>query len=662
MPCRLPFDGATSKEKSREDNALDREDKPSLGGRLQPLVAGVLAFALLLAGLWPISSWIRQRGLADLANRSGHVLTLVVETLHGELAKYKSTPFLLAHNPRMTRIVTGVASQEEVAAANAELSRLAQVTDASDIYLMNTTGTTIATSNFDLPRSFMGQNFSYRPYFIEAMKGRLGQYFALGTTSGERGYYFAHPIFEGRYVVGVAVVKIQVGKIEAAWRASDHEIMVVDDDGVVFLSSQPGWVMRTLAPLSDEVRARIAEHRRYDGHTLLGLDMDLGKAEAGIGTLVKLATPSPTPSAGETLAERAGRTVARAQPAKLPYLMQSRAMADAGWTVHIFARTAAVTRQTNTALALILATLTALGLAAFALYQRRRRVSERMQLQASINAELERRVAERTDALTRANLLLEEEVSERRRAERELRQTQSDLVQASKLAALGQMSAGLSHELNQPLAAIRSYAENARKFLARERFDTADANLGLIGDLTERMARIIRHLRTFARKEPTTVRPTLVARAIEDSLALLQRKISDAGAHVSLDIADHSMLAIAGEVRLQQVIVNLVCNALDAVKDGPMRNIDITAREEDGAIVIIVSDSGPGIAQEDLANVFDPFFTTKDVGEGLGLGLSISYGIVQQFGGEIVARNHNAGGAAFEIRLRSALTATETAA
>jgi len=626
-----------------------------------PVVLAALVLALLLAvAVWSVAQWTQARAMTDLAQSSRHVLTLVTETLSGELAKHQSTPLLLSHNPRLIRIVTGTAGPEEIDAANLELARLASVTAASDIYLMNTSGTTIAASNYDLPRSFVGQNFSYRPYFIDAMKGRLGRYFALGTTSGERGYYFAHPIFEGRYVVGVAVVKIQLGQLEAAWRAADHEIMVVDEDGVIFLSSRPQWVLRTLSPLSETARQRIAEQRRYDDRILQPLSLDIKPAEGGVGHLITLEQPVLATDTGVAPSETGQE--AKKSRSVTSYLALSRVMPEAGWTVHILANTRAVTRQVSAAIALMLATGAALTLAAIAVYQRRRRVAERMQIQAAANTELERRVALRTDELTRANRQLEEEVAERRRAENELRHAQSELVQAGKLAALGQLSAGLSHELNQPLAAIRSYADNARKFLARERYETTDANLGLIVELTERMARIIRHLRTYARKEPTTVRPTPVIRAIEESLALLQRRIADTGARVDIVAADTEIYAIAGEVRLQQIMVNLVTNALDAMAASDVREISVTVTEDVHAVVITVADSGPGIAPESLSSVFDPFFTTKEVGAGLGLGLSITYGIVQQFGGMISARNSDAGGAVFEVRLLPAKAKSETAA
>ena len=582
----------------------------------------LLAYGLTL---WLAADLTRKRALTDLSERNSHVLSLVAETLRGELAKHQSTPFLIAHNPEMSRVVTGAAAPEEIRRANESLERWAKATDALDIYLVNSAGTTVAASNFAGPRAFIGQNFSYRPYFQEAMKGRLGRYFAVGTTSGERGYYFAHPIFEGRSVVGAAVVKLQVGHLEAAWRGADQDIIVVDADGIVFLSSNPSRLLHTIAPLSDEARRRIADERRYDGAPLPPLDITSRRELAGTAELLEMRND---PAKGGTL------------PVPQEMMLQSRTMPDAGWTVLILSSTAPVARQVFAALAFAAITLTALLLAAANIHLRRRRLNERLQMQESAKAELERRVAERTEELVRA---------------------QSELIQASKLAALGQMSAGLSHELNQPLAAIRSYSDNARVFLERGRTDIVGSNLSAIGELTSRMARIIRHLRTYARKEPTTMGPTSVNRAIDDAIGLLQRRIDEAEVDVTIDLP-RDLTVIGGEVRLQQVFVNLIGNAIDAMGASPRRAIRISGRDIEDRAILTVTDSGPGIAPENLASVFDPFFTTKDVGAGLGLGLSITYGIIKQFGGSITARNAPGGGAEFEIVLVPATATLESAA
>lgn len=626
-PARPRDDGPRRpSNRDNEETSLPEPRPPTARLRWRALAAGTLLVLALAAALWLTADVTRSRAFADLAERNGHVLSLVSESLRGELAKHESTPFLIAHNPEMARVVIGSASPEELRRANEALERWAKATGALDIYLLNSAGTTVAASNFASPRSFIGQNFSYRPYFMQAQKGRVGRYFAVGTTSGERGYYFANPIFDGRYVVGAVVVKMQVGHLEDGWRTTDHDIVVVDDDGIVFLSSVPNRLLRPMAPLSAQARQRIDAERRYDGAALVPLDVSGTSELPGIGRLIRLREADD--AAAPALSEQ-------------EYLVQSRAMPNAGWTVMILARTSRIGGQVLAAVAFAATTLVALLLAAANLHLRRRRLHERLDLQETVKTELERRVAERTDALVRA---------------------QSELVQASKLAALGQMSAGLSHELNQPLAAIRSYSDNARVFLERGRADTVAANLAAIGELTQRMARIIRHLRTYARKEPTSMGPTDVARAVEEAVGLLQRRIEDEAVSVSIELPEQGLTVIGGEVRLQQVFVNLIANAIDAMRQSPRREITIRGREQAGRAVVTVSDTGPGIAAEHLASVFDPFFTTKEVGAGLGLGLSITYGIVKQFGGAISARNTPAGGAEFEIVLNAVGASLEHAA
>jgi two-component system C4-dicarboxylate transport sensor histidine kinase DctB len=296
--------------------------------------------------------------------------------------------------------------------------------------------------------------------------------------------------------------------------------------------------------------------------------------------------------------------------------------------------------------------MVSLTLSAAIVHQRRRRISERIAMQEAAKGQLEQRVEQRTAELVEANKRLTAEIQDRQRAEEELRRTQSELVQATKLAALGQMSAGLSHELNQPLAAIETYADNARAFLERGDFKTASGNLSSISNLIHRMARIIRNLRTYARNEPVLTRPTSLRGAVENALTLLQQRIENANVTVHYDPHALDLAVVGGNVRLQQVFVNLLSNAIDALSDQGERSIWISSRREDGGkLCIAIRDSGPGIPPEHLKNVFDPFYSTKDVGKGTGLGLSITFGIIKQFGGTIDAANHPDGGAEFCIRL-----------
>lgn len=606
------------------------------------LLAGAL---VCLAGLWPVSHWAETRALTQLQESSAQTLSLVTEAVRGALVKHESTPSLLARNPALLRSLDGNATQQEIQSVNEELAYFAQQTGAHDIYLMNASGTTVAASNWALPRSFVGRNFDYRPYFQQAMKGEAARYFALGTTSKERGYYFAYPIRSGGAVAGVAVTKVDVAAIEKAWRKTpDYEIRVIDGDGVIFLSSNPKWVLKTVAPLVPEALRRIAGHRRYDGRPLTLLASTTEHRD-DIGDIVTIWDDTA------------------AQSKKAPatrFLVQHANMPTAGWSVQVLARMEGVASYVNWAQASFLITIVALSLAGLNISLRRRRLRDHFALQANIRAQLEHRVVERTSELQAANVLLSAEVEERRRTEAELLRTQAELVHAGKLAALGQMSAGLSHELNQPLAAIRSYAENGRVFQERGQHDIVKRNLSAIAELTERMARIIRHLRTYARKAPVTLEPACAAKAIREAMTLIGARLGDVTVH--LDLPPGEVLVIGGTVRLQQVFVNLFNNAIDAMKTSPRRELDVALIPRGENIIVRVRDTGPGIPAEDLPSVFDPFFTTKPVGEGLGLGLSISYGIIKQFGGCIEAHNHEDGGAVFTVRLKAAKTNIGTAA
>jgi two-component system C4-dicarboxylate transport sensor histidine kinase DctB len=300
---------------------------------------------------------------------------------------------------------------------------------------------------------------------------------------------------------------------------------------------------------------------------------------------------------------------------------------------------------------LVLAILLA-GLVAAVYLQRRARLVERLAAQAATQDLLERRVAERTADLDRAIDRLQSEVEERRATEAALRRTQAELVQAGKLAALGQMSAALSHEFNQPLAAVKSYAENAATFLDRGRADEARQNITLISTMADRMAAISKHLRNFARRPMEAVGPVRLAEVLDDALALMAARL--AGTEVEVPDPGPDLWVTGGHVRLQQVLVNLLSNALDAMERQPDKRIRIGIETAGQEVRLSVRDSGSGLDPEVIPQIFDPFFSTKGPGKGLGLGLSISYNIVRDFGGLLGAANHPEGGAVFTLTLKRA--------
>ena len=603
----------------------------------RPWQAVAVAAALSAAIAWLAHGWSERIFLEETRERARAALDVYTQGLDGALRKYEVVPALLARRAEVLDLFRHHGDGRAVARANRLTEEVNRTADAEDVYFMAPDGMTFAASNWAAERPFVGKNFSYRPYFRDAMAGKLGRYFALGTTSNKRGYYFAYPVRDGEEALGAVVVKMNVDRIEQALASGKDEVIVTDANGVVFIASKPDWRFKTLGPLSPEALAEIGRNRQYPVELLSTLELKRPADESGFDLIEVAAAKDGDRPAGT-----------------VEYLIEAKHMPTAGWTVHILAGTGWARSQVTTtvAISLLVCLLAILLLAVVA--QRRRRLVERIELQASAAAQLERQVRERTADLSESNLRLGAEVAERKATEAALRQTQSELVQAGKLAALGQMSAAISHEFNQPLAAIRSYADNAAQLIDRGRDEEARANCDRIRDLTERVAEIGKHLSAFARKPRSESGPVAFNAVIDDTLAFLRGRIGQAGAAVDLDRPSQDLYVQAGSVRLQQVLTNLLLNALDAMEGAPgagSKRIEIALREGDGQVRMTVRDHGPGIPADAVGQVFDPFFTTKEVGKGLGLGLSISYNIVKDFGGGLTADNHPGGGAVFTLTL-----------
>lgn len=599
------------------------------------LAVATLAVALAFYG----SSFASRAYLDQAASRGKTTLRLAVAALQGQLNRFEPLPSLIADNDDIKDLLADPGNPELRARGNAYLRQINALLQSSDIYVIGPDGETIIASNFDRPISFVGENFSYRPYFQDAIEGKRGRFFALGTTSLKRGYYFSAPVRVGSAIRGVVVFKVEVDAIEASWLGGDDEIIVTDPEGIIFMAERPEWLYSSLLPLTPDRLARTAASRRYATATLRELPI----TRSSFGDRLPLMTVNFESQRSE-------------------YLVLSEAMPDAGWTISVLLDTRSAHNQ---ALITVTVALLALGLAAlagFVFLQRRARLAERLLLQRNAQAELERRVDERTHDLALVNTRLETEVTERRATEQQLRQTQADLIQAGKLAALGQMSAALSHEFNQPLAAVKTYADNAAVLIDRERAAEARDNVARISSLADRMASISRHLRNFARKPNEKLGPVDLAEVIRDTQEIVAWRLKAADATLTVDLGRAPLTVKAGSVRLQQVLVNIITNAADAVEGLPDRRIELVAKRRAGKVAISVRDHGPGIAEAIAERIFDPFFSTKGVGKGLGLGLSISYNIVKDFGGDLAVLNHPEGGALFTIELDAARSGVREAA
>jgi len=581
----------------------------------RPRWRSLALLALCLAPLlWPLHHLAERYYQDQLASQNRQTLDLYVANLLGTLHRYETLPQILSELPALRGVLDDPFRLESVTNANRLLKEIAQQTGAEVMYLMDVSGNTLAASNWDKRDTFVGRNFAFRPYFIEAMQGKLGRFFGQGTTSAKRGYFFAAAVREHGRVAGVLVVKVDLDHTETLWGRTPEQLLLTDQNGVVVLTSRPDWRFRATRPLSEAERQAIVAIQPYPTQAPQPLVL-------GPGT----------------------------------WISQTRDIRETGWQVSILAPQQLVDRSVQTVMAIGAATLLVLMLLAGLVMQRRRHYIDRIGFEAHARQELEKRVIERTAALEGLNTRLKSAVLERENAQQELVQAQDELVQAGKLSVLGTMSASISHELNQPLAAIRSYAENAEVLLDHQRIEDARGNLKLIGELTGRMASIIAHLRAFARRDRHAPESVALQPALDDALALLAKRRRAMAVELVRDLPDATLWVQAGETRLRQVLGNLLANALDALteKANP-RTLWLSAETREEHVHLLIRDNGPGFSSQALAHAREPFFTTKTRTQGLGLGLAICDSLMRTLGGELLLANHPEGGALLTLRLRVA--------
>jgi two-component system C4-dicarboxylate transport sensor histidine kinase DctB len=589
------------------------------------------------AVIWQTWIWVKHNSLTDLSTQGHSQLNLYVTHLKGQLEKYKFLPELLSTNKRLVDLLQKPGDSERADALNRYLETVNTIAGAADTYLMDRDGLTIAASNWHSERPFVGRNFSYRPYFREAIQGGLGRYFALGTTSRKRGYYFAFPVRHEDDILGAVVIKIDMTGVEEQWGGRKEEVVVTDPDGIIFITTRPEWRFRSLVePLSDSARERIVASKRYPKIEL---------------TSAPLLRETESRSGAEKLVWLHNQELKGTSDYSNHYLIQMRAMPEAGWQVHLLTPLDVINERLLIAISITTSVFTVVILLGLFMRQRYKRRKERILYETKAQEalrdahdQLEQRVQARTVELSR-------EIEERRNTEAVLRRTQDELIQAAKLAVIGQMSTGISHEINQPLAAIRSYSDNAQRLLQSDRKSDVKWNLTQISELTDHMAHISSQLKLFARKTDGEVVNVSLANAINASCSILKPQFRKTQTELVTDLPQDTNI-MANPVQLEQVLVNLFCNAMNAMEKQEQRWIKLTASYRGDNLCVTIHDNGPGIQQEHLEQIFDPFFTTRET--GLGLGLSISHRIIESMGGSLKAANHPAGGAIFTMELKRA--------
>ncbi|WP_313669477.1 ATP-binding protein [Sandarakinorhabdus sp.] len=560
--------------------------------------------AAATAATWGAGHIAARNADAALVRETSISASLLEATLQNTLERFRALPMVLSSDGD----VKAALRQADPAARHqldGKLAKLAKATNAAAIYVIDPRGRTIAASNSQTPESFVGIEFSFRDYFAAAMRNGRGEQFALGNTTHRPGLYLSSRVDSDGTALGVVVTKIDFSSLETEWRQSQTPVLVTGADGVVLITTIESWRFQPVARLP--IRQ----------------------------------LPSPAPLANAVL------------PGQKPteYVAIRKSTTIPGWTLTLL-RQRDIGGAVAAARALTLLALALCALGAWALLRRRSLVAA---ARAAAQLELEAKVEQRTRELSEANNELTCEIAERRRAEAALLLLHAELEQANRLTILGQIAAGVTHEINQPVAAISAWAHNATAFLQRR--DTASATdaLTTIVRLTERIGRITGELRDFARKSDGALSRVRVDDAIDGALMLVSALQQQTGVPITRSPAS-DLAVIADRVRLEQVLVNLLQNALEAAepeRDGAA--VVIRAALDGDMVILSVADSGYGVPPEIAATLFTPFQTTK--ARGLGLGLVISRDICRALNGDLrllPAGKNDERGAIFAVTLPSA--------
>ncbi|MDR9428541.1 MAG: cache domain-containing protein [Salibaculum sp.] len=559
------------------------------------VLAAFTALCVAIGVFWLSLSFFQSEEEAKARGR----LSLYHSTVRSELERFSHLTYVLARDTHVIDTATGGATGR----LDRRLAAFAAQSGLDAIYLMRPDGTTIAASNAGRPDSFVGQDYAFRPYFQAAREGAQGRFYGIGATTGLPGYFIADAVRDAEGgLAGVIAIKLDLTDLEDAWRAAGEQVFLANRDGIVLLSSDPRWRYRSLRDLSPDQRARIAQDRQFPGQDLASLDWE-------------------------------PRDDARAVIDGSERIHLSASVAPHDWVLHYFADdNAAVTRS------LLLTGLVMLLAGAGFLVSQVRRMQR-------IGAALRRSEAEEAQ-LREANERLAVEIDERRTAERRLKRTQDELERASRLAALGQLAASVTHELGQPIAAMRNHlaaaeigGQPAVRFIPR------------ITGIVDRMEGITRQLKFFARNDREEFGPVDLEVVVQAALSLVAPNISNVGATTSVDAPDQPVIVRGNQLRLEQVLTNVLRNAVDAVENCAERRIDIMLGQGHDIGWVEVHDTGHGLGQARLDELQEPFVTTRESGRGMGLGLAISANIVKAHQGRFSADNLARGGAMFRIEI-----------
>ncbi|WP_347313616.1 sensor histidine kinase [Defluviimonas sp. SAOS-178_SWC] len=551
----------------------------------------VTFIAAAVSVIWYTNSFLTDRFTETTRNRAEVRLALYTGHILSELQRTSVVPLLLARDPAL---ISSLNSGDFSTTSQRLISAQDEI-GAASIVLLDATGRAVAATD----RTQIGSNHSTAAHFVNAQRSKDTVFTLAGTSSGGYEFSYSRAVLSENHLVGVIVVGAELQKFERVWSGISEAVAVVDSENRVILTTEPRWRGQTL------------------GEALAGRPAPSALERAFQATADWANDPPDAYVRGEAVMRN---------DARIPFR---------GWRFISFTTYDSIRERVNSVLALEIMGFAVLLALIFYVLSRRAR---------SQSAVFRRESAE----LRQLNARLQREIAEREKVQKDLAVAEQTLAQSSKLAALGEMSAAVSHELNQPLAAMKTYLAGARLLLQRRRPEEALSSFQRIDDLIERMGAITRQLKSYARKGGEAFEAVDVRASVSSALSMMEPTLRTRSIKITRMMPRAPVMVLADKVRLEQVIINLLRNALDATKTvtDPQVEILLTAGE---TATLAVRDNGHGI--DDLDNLFEPFYTTKKPGEGVGLGLAISSGIVKDLGGRLTARNAPGGGAVFEVQL-----------
>ncbi|WP_394189929.1 cache domain-containing protein [Pseudoalteromonas atlantica] len=562
--------------------------------------SGVLLILLVCA------FWLgRQYDLQQSAGQAKQQVTQLSRYLDTELARFSAIPHLVTDNQLLSGFIQN--DDKYANAVNNYLADIQQSSGASDVYVLNLKGDVVASSNWELDYTYIGNNFAFRPYFYEAIEGNKVAYFALGLRSNERGIYFSEPIYKGENIIGVVALKVNVSKFE-----SDRQLLSASQtshfyltlsDGVIAMSNKAKWRLNTMKSFSETELEKLRSKRSYLNHIPKKITTYISNAQ----DIELLNITQETELTQFVFAE-----------SKIKQL-------DAKMTVLVDVSSvnfAQIPRLFWLSVFYILALIIGYGLMSrFAGYKK---------LLYS-RYSLEQEVIERTDALEKAQMAL---------------------VQSAKLATIGQLSAGINHEINQPLSAMSTYLVSAKKLIAKGNIQAAQDNIIIVQSLIERVHQIVGQLKHFSKPAQTQLRSQSLSQLLKNAMLIANPQLKQNQIMVKPIEIDDSVTVWVDGVKFEQVLVNVITNASQAMANQSVKELSFELEQFDGRVKFSILDTGPGIEQHALGTIFEPFYSTKS-SNGLGLGLSISKQIINSFNGCLTAHNRPNEGAQFIITLAS---------